>query len=151
MKKEDSNLLAQASLKSSEPAALEEHLPLLDLILEMKHDIEAVSAELGLKIMARYMNQEIERRCGPWGEQSHYRHGTQSGYVVFHGRKVPLQRPRLRDKAAGEAALQSDRFFNRTAKCSAPWPANSSARFPRATTPARLTIASQVMASVRAA
>jgi len=84
---------------------------MLDLILEMKHDIEAVSAELGLKVMVRYMEQEIERRCGPWGEQSHHRHGSQPGYVVFHGRKVPLQRPRLRQKAAGEAALQSYRLF----------------------------------------
>src|ERR1017187_6411443 len=111
MKRKNSNLLAEASLKSSEPAALEEHLPMLDLILEMKHDIEAVSADLGLKIMHRYMGQEIERRCGSWGEQSHYRHGTQPGYVIFHGRKVPIQRPRLRDKAAGEAALQSYRLF----------------------------------------
>ena len=84
---------------------------MLDLILEMKHDIEAVSAELGLKIMHRYMDQEIQRRCGPWGEQSHYRHGAQGGYVIFHGRKVPIQRPRLRDKAAGEAALQSYQLF----------------------------------------
>ena len=112
MKRKNTNLLAEASLKSSEPAALEEHLPMLDLILEMKHDIEAVSAELGLKIMARYMDQEIERRCGPWGEQSHYRHGSQPGYVVFHGRKVPIIRPRLRDKAAGEAALQSYQLFH---------------------------------------
>ena len=111
MKKANRNLLAQASLKSSEPAALEDYLPMLDLILAMKHDIEAVSADLGLKIMHRYMDQEIQRRCGPWGDQSHYRHGRQSGYVVFHGRKVPITRPRLRDKAAGEAALQSYRLF----------------------------------------
>jgi putative transposase len=116
MKRKNTNVLAEASLKSSEPQALEEHLPMLDLILEMKHDIEAVSAELGLKIMARYMDQEIERRCGPWGEQSHYRHGAQSGYVVFHGRKVPITRPRLRGKAAGEAALQSYRLFQQDGK-----------------------------------
>jgi len=116
MRKENSNLLAQASFKSSEPTALEEHLPMLDLILGMKEDIETVSAELGLKIMARYMEQEIERRCGPWGEQSHYRHGSQSGYVVFHGRKVPIPRPRLRGKAAGEAALQSYRLFQQDGK-----------------------------------
>jgi transposase-like protein len=111
MKKENTNLLAQASAKWPEPTALEDHLPMLDLILEMKHDIEAVSADLGLKIMHRYMDQEIERRCGPWGQQSHYRHGRQPGYVVFHGRKVPLVRPRLRDKTGGEAALESYRVF----------------------------------------
>lgn len=84
---------------------------MLDLILEMKQDIEAVSAEVGLKIMQRYMDQEIQRRCGPWGAQTHYRHGSQPGYVVFHGGKVSIRRPRLRDKAAGEAALESYRLF----------------------------------------
>ncbi len=116
MKKANHNLLAQVSLKSSKPAALEELLPLLDLILGMKQDTEAVSAELGRKIMARYMDQEIQRRCGCWGEQSHYRHGTQPGYVVFHGRKVPILRPRLRDKAAGEAALESYRLLQQDGK-----------------------------------
>jgi putative transposase len=112
MKTKNPNLLAEASRKLSEPAALEECLPMLDLILEMKHDIEAVSADLGLKIMARYMDQEIERRSGRWGAQSHYRHGRQPGYVIFHGRKVPISRPRLRDKGADrEAALESYRLF----------------------------------------
>lgn len=84
---------------------------MLDLILDMKHDIEAVSAELGLRIMHRYMDQEVKGRCGPWGEQTHYRHGSQAGYVVFHGRKVPIVRPRLREKAGGEATLQSYQLF----------------------------------------
>ena len=111
MNKKNTNLLAQASTKSSESLILEECLPMLDLILELKHDIEAVSADIGLKIMQRYMDQEIERRCGPWGEQSHHRHGSQPGYVIFHGRKVPIQRPRLRQKAGREAALESYGLF----------------------------------------
>lgn len=111
MNQKNTNLLAEASRKSPESTTLEEHLPILDLILELKHDIEAVSADIGLKIMHRYMDQEIERRSGPWGEQTHYRHGTQPGYVVFHGRKVPIQRPRLREKTAAEAALESYRLF----------------------------------------
>ena len=36
MKRKNTNLLAEASRKSSEPAALEECLPMLDLILELK-------------------------------------------------------------------------------------------------------------------
>lgn len=113
MNTKNTNLLAEASRKSSEPTALEDCLPMLELILEMKHDIEAVSAELGLKIMARYMDQEVEQRCGSWGQQSHYRHGTQPGYVIFHGRKVPIQRPRLRQRAGSEAPLQSYQLFQR--------------------------------------
>lgn len=111
MKTKNTNLLAQASAKSSETLRLEETLPLLDVILDLKQDIEAVTAEVGLKIMHRYMEQELERRCGRWGEQTHHRHGTQPGYVIFHGRKIPIQRRRLRQKAGGEAALDSYRLF----------------------------------------
>jgi transposase-like protein len=111
MKQQNRSLLAEASSKSSEALRLEENLPMLDLILDLQQDIEAVSLELGLKIMSRYMEQEITQRQGRWGEQTHHRHGTQPGYVVFHGRKVPLTRPRLRAKAGGEAALQSYQLF----------------------------------------
>lgn len=111
MKTKNTHLLAQASAKSPESLALEETLPLLEVILELKQDIEAVSAEVGLRIMHRYMEQELERRCGRWGEQTHHRHGTQPGYVIFHGRKISIQRQRLRQKAGGEAALDSYRLF----------------------------------------
>ncbi len=96
MKRKNTNLLAQASTKSTAVLRVEETLPLLDVILELKQDIEAVSAEVGLKIMHRYMEQEIARRCGGWGQQTHHRHGTQAGYVVFHGRKIPIPRRHLR-------------------------------------------------------
>jgi putative transposase len=90
---------------------LEHCLPTLGLIQEMRQGMERFSAELGLKIMHRCMEEEIARRCGAWGEQTHYRHGAQPGYVVFHGRKVPITRPRLRQKAAGEAPLETYQFF----------------------------------------
>src|SRR5574340_1256904 len=111
MKQPNRSLLAEASTKSSEALRLEETLPMLDLILELKQDIEAVSRDIGLKIMNRYMEQEIAQRRGDWGEQTHHRHGTQPGYVVFHGRKVSVQRPRLRQKHGGEAALESYQLF----------------------------------------
>ena len=91
MKKQNRSLLAEASTKSPESLRLEETLPLLELILECQQEIEAVSVDIGLKIMSRYLEQEIAQRQGPWGERTHYRHGKQPGYVVFHGRKVPLQ------------------------------------------------------------
>lgn len=111
MKQQNRSLLAQASTKSDEPLRLEETLPLLDLLLECRQQIEAVSMDLGLKIMSRYMEQEIAHRQGRWGERTLYRHGTQPGYVVFHGRKVPITRPRLRAKGGQEAGLESYRLF----------------------------------------
>ena len=111
MKKPNRSLLAQASTKSAEPLPLEETLPLLDLLLECRQEIEAVTMDVGLKIMNRYMEAEIARRQGSWGKQTHYRHGRQPGYVVFHGRKVPVPRPRLRQKGGGEVALESYQLF----------------------------------------
>lgn len=111
MNKQNRSLLAEASTKSSETLRLEETLPMLDLILELKQDIEAVSRDIGLKIMSRYMQQEIAQRRGDWGDQTHHRHGSQPGYVVFHGRKVPIPRPRLRQKGGGETALESYQLF----------------------------------------
>jgi putative transposase len=111
MKRTNTKLLARASTKSDQALILEQCLPTLRLVQEIKPEIEAFSAQVGLKIMYRCMEEEIERRCGPWGEQTHYRHGSQPGYVVFHGRKVGVTRPRLRDKATGEAALETYQLF----------------------------------------
>jgi hypothetical protein len=52
------------------------------------------------------LEAEIDRRCGAHGRQTAYRHGTQPGYVVFAGRKVSLQKPRLRQKGGPELTRQ---------------------------------------------
>ena len=81
------------------------------LITGLQAEIEAVSAEVGMTIMQRYLEQEIRERSGAWGQKTHYRHGAQAGYVVFHGRKLPLQKPRLREKGGREVALESYQAF----------------------------------------
>lgn len=111
MKKQDRSLLAEASAKSPEGLRMEETLPMLDLLLECRQEIEALTVNIGLKILRRYMEAEIVQRQGRWGQRTQYRHGTQPGYVVFHGRKVPLSRPRLRQKDGGEVTLKSYRLF----------------------------------------
>lgn len=113
MKKKNIRALADASRKSSENPglSLETILPVLDVITGLKAEIEAVSTEVGKTIMRRYLEQEILERSGPWGQKTHYRHGEQAGYVVFHGRKVPMQKPRLRKKGGGEVALESYQAF----------------------------------------
>ena len=92
MKKKSIRVLADASRKSSENKglSLETILPVLDDITGLKAEIEAVSAEVGMTIMQRYLEQEIRERSGGWGRKTHYRHGEQPGYVVFHGRKLPI-------------------------------------------------------------
>ena len=91
-------------------------LPALDLICEGRQQIEAFTAQIGLKLMRAIMDQEIDQRCGPWGQQSHYRHGSQPGYVIYDGRKVATPRPRLRSKQGVEAELASYQAFQQNGK-----------------------------------
>jgi putative transposase len=112
MKKHTTGVLADASAKTPSPTAkLEMSLPLLEVILETRAEIEALSAQAGLKIMARLMEQEIADRCGPWGAQQAHRHGSQPGYVVYAGRKVNISKPRVRGKDGTERVLRSYQLF----------------------------------------
>jgi putative transposase len=99
----------EASNKSK--ASFELELPMRELIGGMRAEIESFSAELGLQIMRAVMEEEIERRLGRHGNQSHYRHGRQPGYVIYGGRKTALERPRMRAVDGKEAALQSYSAF----------------------------------------
>src|SRR5690348_11199241 len=87
--------MAQAKEKAENARrlALEAQLPLEELMTEAREDIEAFAAELGLMVMRRVMEGEIQKRLGRWGQQPIHRHGSQAGYVVYGGRKVSLQRP----------------------------------------------------------
>lgn len=112
MKKQNLNLLAEASTKLNlEAARLQIELPMLEVILQTRAEIEALSAQAGLKIIDCLLEQEIDERCGPHGQQSACRHGRQPGYVIFAGRKVSIHKPRLRAKDGGEVTLKSYQAF----------------------------------------
>jgi transposase-like protein len=110
MNKQNTSPLAHASTKSTAPS-LQIELPVLELFLETQAEIEAFTAQVGLKIVHRLLEAEMDQRTGPHGQQSAYRHGTQPGYIVFAGRKVPIPKPRLRQKQGPELTLQSYTAF----------------------------------------
>jgi putative transposase len=99
--------------------ALEAQLPMEELISGVCQDIEAFAAELGLTIMSRVMEAEIQRKVGHWGQQPIHRHGHQPGYVIFGGRKVSLERPRLRNRQDQEVRLDSYAAFQQNGKLQA--------------------------------
>lgn len=112
--KKYSHILAEASTKVPSPherVTLSCELPLAELISGMRADIEAHAAEYGLKIMHHVMQEEIEKKTGAHGSQTHYRHGQQPGYVIYAGRKVSIQKPRLRHKGGEEQNLKSYQAF----------------------------------------
>ena len=84
--------------------------------MESKIQIENFSAQLALQIIRRVLEEEISQRCGRHGQQEAYRHGAQPGYVLFAGRKVPISRPRARQKGGGELELKSNASFQQDGK-----------------------------------
>lgn len=112
MNKENNSLLAEASTKLTlNPTHFQFDLPMLEVILETKAEIEALSAQAGLKIIHHFLEQEIAQLCGEHGSQPAYRHGRQPGYIVYAGRKVPIAKPRVRAKGGGELRLKSYEAF----------------------------------------
>src|SRR6266480_718449 len=99
--------------------ALEAQLPLDELIAGARQDIEAFAAELGLTLIQRIMEAEIKQKVGPWGQQQTYRRGHQPGYVVYGGRKVKVERPRLRSREDQEDPLASYQAFQKDGKLQA--------------------------------
>lgn len=89
---------------------LEIDLPIAQL-WNLRHEIEQFCTYIGLKVMSAFMEHEAQQKTGPWGRQSVYRHGTQRGYVIYDGRKLPLERPRLRNQKKQEVPLESYRVF----------------------------------------
>lgn len=117
MKKQNISPLAEASTKLNlEAAGLQIELPMLEVILQTKAEIETLSAQVGLKIIHGFLEQEIQQRCGPHGQQSACRHGRQPGYVIFAGRKVSIDKPRLRVKDGGEVTLKSYQAFQQNGR-----------------------------------
>ncbi len=109
---------AQAKEKAAngKRLALKTQVPIEELIAGVRDDVEAFAAELGLRIIERVMEAEIGQRTGQWGQQAVWRHGHQPGFVVFGGRKVKVQRPRLRSRDNQEVSLKSYKSFQSTGK-----------------------------------
>jgi transposase-like protein len=107
---------AKQKAANKERLALEAQLPLAELIAGTRSDIEAFAAELGLTIIQRVMEAEIEGKVGRWGEQKSYRHGHQPGYVVYGGNKVALERPRVRSRDGQEVLLTSYQAFQQNGR-----------------------------------
>lgn len=97
--------------ENQQTLTLQMNLPMTELIAGVRDDIEALAGQIGLLIMKAAMNGEVESQLGQWGQQKAYRHGQQPGYVVYAGRKIAVQRPRLRSKANKELPLKSYQAF----------------------------------------
>jgi len=103
---------SKSKTTSKPKITLELSLPVDELTANLHPFIEEQLAKLSLAFMEKIMEAEIQTKLGPWGKQSVHRHGHQPGYVVVAGRKVRLQRPRLRSHTSKrEVPLESYQAF----------------------------------------
>ena len=86
-------------------------LPLVEVWEELQPEVEHLTGLAGLKIIRAVIEDEVTRRVGPHHHpdiaSSCLRWGQQSGYVVFAGQKVAVQRPRVRTRQGEEVQLDS--------------------------------------------
>jgi hypothetical protein len=84
------------------------HLPLVDLLIDTKTELLELALRSGLKVFTARLEEDRTAICGPRyaHEPDHpaSRAGTTRSEVVLGGRKVAIQRPRVRT-ASGEVAL----------------------------------------------
>ena len=90
-----------------------------DIAADMREGLLALAVGAGLQVMSTLMEADVAAVCGPRGkhdaERGATRHGTEAGSVTLGGRRVPVQRPRVRAvDGSGEVAVPAYELFNST-------------------------------------
>lgn len=93
---------------------LEVQLPLCrdELVAMMQDSLASFATEMGLRVAARLLEDEVLRRCGPRYEHQQNRkltrYGRERGVVTLAGQKLPIARPRVRrTDGHGEVELET--------------------------------------------
>ncbi len=97
--------------RHSTPAARLPHSPVGQAFEEMSASFERFCLAAGLEVLAEMMAADAEALCGPrhgrtQGRRAH-RWGRTRGPIGFHGGKVLVERPRLREPGGREVTLPS--------------------------------------------
>jgi transposase-like protein len=92
---------------------------LAELAGDVQEGLLAMAVGTGLQVMAARMMADVEAACGPRGkhdpDRSAVRHGAGDGSVTLGGRRVPVQRPRMRAAdGSGELSVASYELFSST-------------------------------------
>jgi putative transposase len=107
-------------IDTSRPAVPETvSVALAELTGELREGLLALAVGTGLQVMAAIMEEDVTARCGPKGrhdpDRTATRHGHERGSVSLGGRRVPVERPRMRAvDGSGELAVPSYELFSST-------------------------------------
>src|SRR2546423_4112614 len=83
-----------------------------ELVNWAKEGLLALSVGVGLGVLAELMEEEVDEVVGHNPERTAVRHGHESGAVTLGGRRVQLERPRVRSAdGSSELPLRSYEHF----------------------------------------
>jgi putative transposase len=96
---------------SQHPQMEQRSLGLLGVLHDVQHAFEGLCAQAGLAVLEQLMEEDRTALCGPKGVPQPGRRAVRGGKtaasVVLAGRRVAVQRQRVRDVCRGELALPS--------------------------------------------
>ena len=106
----------QAVTRREHPLPLRVQEALGELVGVAQEGLLALSVGLGLGVLAELMEEEVTEVVGPKGRhdpaRAAVRHGREAGEVTLGGRRVPIERPRVRAAdGTGEVGLDVYRHF----------------------------------------
>ena len=112
--KETVTVAQVATVSSVLPSRVQEALG--ELVGAAQEGLLALSVGVGLGVLAELMEEEVDEVVGPKGRHDParraVRHGHEAGEVTLGGRRVPVERPRVRSvDGAQEVALQTYAHF----------------------------------------
>src|SRR3979490_2201085 len=86
------------------------------LVGAAKEGLLALSVGVGLGVLAELMEEEVDDVVGPKGkhnaERTAVRHGHDAGQVTLGGRRLQVERPRVRSvEGSGEVELRTYQHF----------------------------------------
>lgn len=114
---------AQRAVKQFEAMASEGNpamqmvLPMAEMVGWLKKGVGELIRQAGLQLMDLLMQEEVRELVGErsqrLAERTANRWGTEQGYCIVMGQKVPVKRPRIRSTEDKEVRLGSYEMFHR--------------------------------------
>jgi putative transposase len=92
-------------------------LPMAEMMGWLRKGVGELIRQAGLQLMDLLMQEEVRELAGersqPQSDRTAHRWGSERGYCVVMGQKVPIQRPRVRTTGDKEVRLGSYEMFHR--------------------------------------
>lgn len=92
-------------------------LPLIEVIVSLRDGLRELVVSSGLQVLKALLEEDRQRLCGParkkQQDRTAYRYGYDSGQLVMGGRKLAMEKPRVRSVNGEEVTLPSWEEFQR--------------------------------------